>query len=798
MAMLKTASSGVTNVTGLKNYLEKEQRQEAAQHRQEWDLYEKGQVDLTPRQVRYMEDYLGAGSRGLAVDVSPDLTPENWARQMDLTRARFGHDRPSRKGTRNRTYYHFVLSPAAEDACTLSTMRRYTCDWAESNFRAGGRRHEYAAVYHDDNTNRLLHAHVVVNVTDMNSGRKLHLDNDEVVALQISAQEIGKRYGLTPLREQMQTTIGARTNQPIYLSKAEREIMSKGGYSWKWELRRLVMQLAPLSADLEDLKRRLEEQGCDVGRSPKTGHLLYTHRNGRQVKDSQLGAYFYLDSLEKVFSHELAFDDRTYKYWELMQISKGELPWKEEIRQAVDAIAPTVLSVPELQEALEAQYGIRLIINRRGITYQHAAGFKVRDVGIGLRYTQEGLLHNAAVGEAGSYPSAEEINEAAEHYAQSFLPGSSHGAVDVSGSLLAGQLIYQDFTELMTRMGLSRAEELGPALERQRQELMEEKAQITQLRDELMNWNRLASLKRRMEQDRRFLEDEGESADPALYNETLLRYERLRLYLHEQTGGADPQEKQAALNQQYEQLVQPYQERLALLNRDQVIFQNYLVTQGVTMGWQLQQGREKGVGPEAFFAMSSTFAKYHIKDFYHLNCLLSDKEAAVEEQKKRLEKAAAHMRDAQLIRDDINTYLEMRGQLPQAQVLAEHSPALGSTVQKYRYEGARYRLEKAGIHEDSFGIRQQECLKAELDYKEIKEELESMQSVAVDLREAWNISVSLSDAVKEKAGYAPDKEERVSKRVFEELPFDAARRRVAEHGEKAKGKPRLTRDGLQR
>ena len=799
MPMLKTASTGTTSVTGLKDYLEKQQRQEVEQYRKEWDLYEQGKVHLSPRQAGYLESYLGAGSRGLAIDVSSDLSKENWARQMDLTRARFGHDKPARRGAANRTFYHFVLSPAMEDACSLPTMRAYAVDWAESNFRTGGRRHEYAIVYHDDNTKGILHAHLVVNVTDKATGRRLHMSNDEVVALQLSAQEIGKRYGLTPLREQMQASIGARTMQPVYMDRSEREILSKGGYSWKWELRRKVLQTAPLSSSLADLRRRLNQEGYDVSRSKRTGFLVYSHRNGNKVRDSKLGAYFYEESLERLFSHEQGHDERAYTDWELMKISKGEVPWKEEIRQAVDAVAPTVLSVPELQQALEARFGIRLTVNRRGITYQHAAGFKVRDVGIGFRYTLEGLEQNAAVGQAQGYPGTEQISETAGAFARHYLPSSRHGSVAANDDLLANRLLFQDIGELLERKGLLHAGDLGPTLERERQDLMAQKGELAQLRSQVMHWNHLAALKKRMLRDRRFLQEERDSADPIIYNEVLLRYERLRVYMAEQAGDDDPEAKQAELDQAYVSKLEPYQEHLARLHRDQAVYQSYLLARSVDLGLTPGTGAEEGVGAEALFAASHTLARHHVKDFFHLNQLLSSKEFNLEVLQAKAERAGKQLKDLQLIQNDIKTCQQLAGQLPQTSALEDHSPALEMQVGKLLYEGARQRLEKAGIHEEDYDLYRQACIKAEVGYRDLDRELGRLQSEVTDLREAQSVSRALAGILKGEGGRdfsqarKPQREES-EKKTFDELPIAEARRRRAERIKASPERSKTNRD----
>lgn len=184
-----------------------------------------------------------------------------------------------------------------------------------------------------------------------------------MAALGRSAQDIGKKFGLTPIHEDGEYQhIGVRTTQPVYLSRSERELLNQGKYSWKWELRKVVCDLAPLANGFDDFRLKLNRAGYDVTRSPKTGYLTYTHRNGLKAKDSSLGARFYLDSLEKQFNHESVLSNKTHSSWELIKISKGDVPWKEDIRRAIDAVAPSVMSLAELQEGLEDAYGIRLTV----------------------------------------------------------------------------------------------------------------------------------------------------------------------------------------------------------------------------------------------------------------------------------------------------------------------------------------------------------------------------------------------------------------------------------------------------
>ena len=825
MPMLKTASVGTTNVTGVKAYLLKEQRQEHEMHRQEWERYAAGEILLPERQAGRLKEYLGATSRGLAVDVSDDLSKRNWARQMDLTRAQYRHDIPVAQGG-CRTYYHFILSPSMDDDCDLNTIRAYSKDWAESNFRSGNRKHEYAIVYHDDNTKGILHAHIVVNVSNKETGRKLHLDNDEVVALEISAQEVGKRYGLTPLREQMQKTIGARTSQPIYLDRKEREILSKGGYSWKWELRKAIVDISPLATDFDDFKLKLNRAGYDVMRSPKTGYLTYTHKNGLKVKDSNLGARFYFESLQMVFNHESFLEDRSYASWELLKISKGQVPWKEDIRRAIDEIVPTVISIPELQQELMSQYGIRLIVNRRGLTYQHPFGYKTRDISIGQRYTFEGLRHNAVLGMALPYPSYNAILNQSSVLMKHYLPRSARGVGSYAHEEAGAHLVYRDLTRLMVRNGLVRIEDVPSMLERRFDALKEDKKELVELRSRVMRWNHLAVLHSRYERDKQFLQNAGDDVEPSLFNDTLIRFERLGKYLNEQADTRDIKGRQKALNEAFEGRLKRYQDDLSTLKKEQTIYQNYLMSKSVFKPSEVLESSEFSdvVEPEALFAAGRTLSAHRIRDFYHLEQVISKGETSLELAEYRLEKAEKRKKELSVVQSDIRAFKEAKSYAPLSEKLAERPLALGIETQHARFRAASERLAILGIGESGFNEQDHLFAQAEREWSELLKERDAIRADVLELKEARRVCLGVADTMKapliregvegKKGGSSSfggatepsnehtrklrDTPSRAMDLNIDELPIEEARRRRQERLRNAPGRSVVRREDLLR
>lgn len=766
--MLKTATPGTTSITNVKKYLEKERRQEHGLHAEELTLFKEGQLQLSESQVGQLERYLKGNSRALAVDVSKDLTKRNWAREMDLTRARYRHDQQTKRGT-PRTYYHFILSPGIDDDCGFEAFRSYAGAWAEENFRTGGKLHQYAIVYHDDNAKGVLHAHIIVNVTNKATGKKLHINNKEVVRLGNSAQEIGKRFGLSPIRPDNEYKhVGVRTRQPIYMTRGERELLNKGQYSWKWELRKVIADIAPLSSSYDDFKRRMNQAGYDVAKAEKRvvdedagrdeegrpiyklgyEYLTYTHPNGKKVRDSKLGARFYPEELEKDFVHERVLEDRSYAPWELIKISKGQVPWKEEIRRAIDAVAPNVMSIPELGDELNRLFGIRLIVNRRGITYQHACGYKTRDTGIGLRYTPEGLRQNAIVAESPlPYPDCDAIMEGSAKLAKHYLPRSTHGVEGDAHEKAAAHLIYRELTDLMLRSKVTRIEDVGMMLEERQKTLREKKSDLVKMKGELMRWNHLSALQSLYEKNRAFLQREGREAEPILYNDVLIRTERIGLYLREQAGKESIKTRKKELSEAYEGLLSHYQEQLNELSQDQAIYQNFMLMKGMHPITE-EVGYHMTVDVQSLFAAGKTLTNHRIRNFFHLSQSISQGETRLDLANHRLEKAQARKTELDLIQAYIRAYEESKSYLPLSGTLAKRPSSLGVESHQLLFRDAAARLAAAGVDEAGFETQHELWQEAERECQELTRERDKIQAYVDELREAQAVCQGIAESLR--------------------------------------------------
>lgn len=218
--------------------------------------------------------YLTKDGRALAADYLNLDVPEreggifDWAATMDDTRSCWRNDTPW-GGRPCRTYKHYVLSPDPRDRVGLDALRELTVAWAREHFGD----HEVAIVYHDDNAGRIPHAHVVVNNTNIVTGRRLQ--DPDPRELKHSLQRMAKERGLSDFdsaeeRASARGRVRPRTLQAEHVRRAEREIAEKGSYSWVADIRARIRIGRSVTRNEDEFRGLLKSLGVEVeGNSAK-------------------------------------------------------------------------------------------------------------------------------------------------------------------------------------------------------------------------------------------------------------------------------------------------------------------------------------------------------------------------------------------------------------------------------------------------------------------------------------------------------------------------------------------------
>ena len=255
---------------------------------------------LTKKDRALAEDYLN-------IDAPEGARGFDWAAVMDETRRAFGNDLPWR-GKRVRTYKHYVVSPDPKDGAGLSALRELATAWAEEHFPD----FEVAIVYHDDNGRGIPHAHVVVNNTNIETGRLLQ--DPDPKALAESLQSIAERQGLTALRPPEATGVAARaqrrnpkrapeTYRSEYVRRAEQELVDRGEYSWTADIRARVRIARTVSRSEAEFRGILSAMGVTVSdNSPRAQRrdwiYAFADRPARRISGERMGLAYGRDRLE--------------------------------------------------------------------------------------------------------------------------------------------------------------------------------------------------------------------------------------------------------------------------------------------------------------------------------------------------------------------------------------------------------------------------------------------------------------------------------------------------------------------
>ncbi len=270
-----------------------------------------------------IKDYLEKNGRALARDffnLSWDETEDkglddalkddvDWAREMDALRRDCGNDVPW-KGQRAITFRHYVISPDPGDAIGLEALRDLTHAWVREHFAD----YQVTIVYHDDNANRIPHAHIVVNNTNLETGRRLHIPN--ALELNRSLQRIADGKGLQAFdnripegkagRRSMKSPPRPRTRQEIYVSASERGLIDAGAYSWVSDIRNRVSVAKVLSRNEGEFMRILELMEVEVAEnSPRASRedwiFSLADQPSKKVSGERLGMTFGRISLTERF-----------------------------------------------------------------------------------------------------------------------------------------------------------------------------------------------------------------------------------------------------------------------------------------------------------------------------------------------------------------------------------------------------------------------------------------------------------------------------------------------------------------
>ena len=147
-----------------------------------------------------------------------------------------------------------------------------------------------------------IHSHCIINSVNFETGKKVHMADEQIQELRIRNDQICEELGLPKFqRDEQRKTQG--------MSNAEYYTASKGE-SWKFELMRVIDECMCCAGNREEFLILLRSEGYDATWTDSRKNITYTTPDGRKCRDSKLHIEKYLkENMETEFGYRTENDN---------------------------------------------------------------------------------------------------------------------------------------------------------------------------------------------------------------------------------------------------------------------------------------------------------------------------------------------------------------------------------------------------------------------------------------------------------------------------------------------------------
>lgn len=380
--------------------------------------------------TKWIRYYLFKNGRALDKDflnlTDRDWKGRDWAKVMDQTREIFGNDIPVKKDGTVRTYEHIIISLDEKDGgVDLEDFRDFVNEWASKWFDSRGPegegigRFEVAIAYHNDNKARatdgkqgILHAHLVINNTELETKRRISglLTTKVVQAMRADLQTMSLERGwhafATDGKSYTQSEMTAKGLQVSRGKRLDRAMAALDN----------VLANEAKGAQYEDLGKammdRMEERVSVNKMIPETYDDAAPNEPNDKAPETQGARPSHAGDIEGFSYTTMRTDDgrvlrlvvpRGFGDSDTMaerQIESREgWSWKDDIRDRVD-IAARISKGPADFASKLGELGITVNYNRNGdLVYHHPsdpATRKVKGSTLGKRYAASSIEQTMA------------------------------------------------------------------------------------------------------------------------------------------------------------------------------------------------------------------------------------------------------------------------------------------------------------------------------------------------------------------------------------------------------------------
>ena len=137
---------------------------------------------------------------------------------------------------------------------------------------------EVLACTHTDREH--THSHCIINSVNFETGKKVHMADEQIQELRIRNDQICEELGLPKFQKDEQRQSGGMSNAEYYPAAK--------GESWKLELMRVIDECMRYAASREEFLALLRAEGYGATWTDSRKNITYTTPDGRKCRDSKL------------------------------------------------------------------------------------------------------------------------------------------------------------------------------------------------------------------------------------------------------------------------------------------------------------------------------------------------------------------------------------------------------------------------------------------------------------------------------------------------------------------------------
>ena len=124
------------------------------------------------------------------------------------------------------------------------------------------------------------HSHCIINSVNFETGKKVHMADEQIQELRIRNDQICEELGLPKFQKDEQRQSGGMSNAEYYPAAK--------GESWKLELMRVIDECMRYAASREEFLALLRAEGYGATWTDSRKNITYTTPDGRKCRDSKL------------------------------------------------------------------------------------------------------------------------------------------------------------------------------------------------------------------------------------------------------------------------------------------------------------------------------------------------------------------------------------------------------------------------------------------------------------------------------------------------------------------------------